>query len=436
VSNDGMTGDWGHRLQQRLLDRQARHREADRRRPWVRDLILPLALLVGTAAAALNGQEERGPFPHERSWPVWVVLLAMAALVTPLFWRRRAPLVAFSGVAAVLLAEWAFGIFIPTAISLLVAIFSVARRASMRALAWTVGATAGMLSLAAFVLFPGPNRTTMGFLLMGTATAAVALGMVIRTRGAYTKALEDRAARLETERDQRARLAASAERTRITREMHDIVGHHVSIIIGLADGGATLAATLGERSEEPLRLIAETGRQALGELRLVLGVLREESPAPPHTDDASHLNGSRPKETQPEQPQPGIGDLDRLLAGVRSAGLTVGYRTSGDLRNLAPGLQLTIYRIVQEALTNTLKHAGAGASAEVEVAADRGEVRVRVRDNGSGSGSAVPRAEPDGDNARQGVLGIRERAGLYGGTVTAGPEGTGWIVDVVMREPA
>lgn len=411
-----------HSLQQWLLDRRRRSVEADRRHPWRRDMIVIQFLLAFTLPGALNSGDH-GPAAslREEGWPTAVILLAALALVVPLWWRRRKPLVAFGGVSAVLLAEWLVGLQIPTATALLVALCGVAIHASWRALIWAVGITTAQMTVAVYVFFRGGSaevNATLLFLLLGTATAAVAIGLTVRTRAAYLQALEDRAARLETERDQRARLAAAGERARIAREMHDIVGHHVSIIVGLADGGAALAASRDERAEEPLRLIGDTGRQALGELRRVLGVLKEGS--------ESQLS-----------PQPDLAELDRLVAGVRAAGLAVTCRTEGDLHRLGPGMQLAVYRIVQEALTNTLKHAGSDAAAEVSVEADEaGEVRVRIRDHGPSRPGGHPPAHGDWEN-HQGVLGIRERAGLYGGTVTAGPAaGDGWLVDVVMREPA
>jgi signal transduction histidine kinase len=135
----------------------------------------------------------------------------------------------------------------------------------------------------------------------------------------------------------------------------------------------------------------------------------------------------REEDADPQlSPQPGIEDLDRLLPSVRAAGLPVTYSTSGDLHTLGRGVQLAVYRIVQEALTNTLKHAGRGAAADVTLAAADGEVRVRVRDNG--------RATPAAPN--HGLVGMRERATMYGGVLTAGPAEQGWLVDVVLKEPS
>ncbi|MFD8820662.1 sensor histidine kinase, partial [Streptomyces sp. NPDC059627] len=225
---------------------------------------------------------------------------------------------------------------------------------------------------------------------------------------------------LQIEQEQRVRLTAAAERSRVAREMHDIVGHNLSVMVSVADGAAVLAGNRGERSAEALRILGDTGRQAMSELRRVLGVLREGA------DDE-----------RPLAPQPGIGDLDPLLARVRAAGLPVTYRTVGDPDALGDGVQLTVYRIVQESLTNTLKHAGPGASAEVTVGVAPGRVHVGVADTG-----APP--EPSGGSTGttgstgHGLVGIRQRAAMYGGTVVAGPreDGPGWLVDVVLDVPS
>ncbi|MFB9850189.1 sensor histidine kinase [Micromonospora andamanensis] len=378
-----------------LVDRQARLRAFDRRRPWVMDTLVAVPIVLFS-------------IPNIIENPLSATI-ATLALLPPLYWRRRYPFPAFLVTAAIDLTEGLLGVGVGAGVILLVMLFGVASRGSWRALAWASGITLALLVAQIYLINPvTENRTITLFLVIGTSAAAVASGIAVRTRRAYLIALEDRAARLEVERDQRARLAVAEERARVAREMHDIVGHHVSVIVGLADGGAALATSRAEQSAEPLRLIGDTGRQALSELRRVLGVLREE-------------------DTDPQlSPQPGIDDLDRLLPSVRAAGLPVTYSTSGELHTLGRGVQLAVYRIVQEALTNTLKHAGSGATADVTLAASGGEVRVRVRDNGRG-GPAAP---------SHGLLGMRERAAMYSGVVTAGPTEHGWLVDVVLKEPA
>jgi signal transduction histidine kinase len=397
-----MTDD--HPLPRWLLDRRSRLKRFDRRRPWVADTAVVVAVWI-FSIPQISGHG--GP-PHrsdlQGNHPPLVVVGCVLALLVPLWWRRRAPLPAFLGVLAVLLVEWAAGVWLSTGVALLIALFSVAARSSIRSLAWAAGLTAGSISFSIFAWRPsGEHRAAVLLLMLGTCSAGIAGGLATRILRMHLRGLAEQA-------DQGALLAAAAERARVAREMHDLVGHHVSVIVGLADGGASLATARSEQAAEPLRLIGETGRQALDDLRRVLGVL--------HSDDDALL-----------EPQPGIADLDRLLPSVRAAGVTVTYHSAGDLQRLGPGRQLAVYRIVQEALTNVLKHAGAGASASVTVAAGAGSVSVRVTD--TGPGSVVPPARPGSGN---GLFGIRERVALYGGTVTAGPgpDGRGWVVDVEM----
>ncbi|MEU0546245.1 histidine kinase [Micromonospora sp. NPDC005979] len=378
-----------------LVDRQARLRAFDRHRPWVTDTLVAVPIVLFSIPNIIED-----PLP---------ATIATLVLLPPLYWRRRYPFPAFLVTAATELVQGLLDVRVGAGVILLVMLFAVASRASWWALTWATGITLALLIAEIYLIEPvTENRTTTLLLVIGTSGAAFAFGVAVRTRRAYLIALEDRAARLEVERDQRARLAVADERARVAREMHDIVGHHVSVIVGLADGGAALATARAEQTAEPLRLIGDTGRQALSELRRVLGVLREGDADPQLS------------------PQPGIDDLDRLLPSVRAAGLPVTYSTSGELHTLNRGVQLAVYRIVQEALTNTLKHAGPGASATVTLAASDQEIRVRVRDNGRGT-PALP---------SHGLLGLRERAAMYGGVVTAGPTENGWLVDVVLKEPS
>ncbi|MEV1142335.1 histidine kinase [Micromonospora sp. NPDC049799] len=381
--------------QGRLVDRQSRLLAFDRRHPWVMDTLVAVPIVLFS-------------IPNLIEEPLSATI-ATLVLLPPLYWRRRYPFPAFLVTVIIELILGLLDVGVGAGVILLVMLFAVASRGSWRALAWASGIALALLVAEIYLINPvTENRVTTLLLAIGTAGAAVASGVAVRTRRAYLIALEERAARLEVERDQRARLAVAQERARVAREMHDIVGHHVSVIVGLADGGAALATSRAEQTAEPLRLIGDTGRQALSELRRVLGVLREEDADPQLS------------------PQPGIDDLERLLPSVRAAGLPITYSTFGELHTLGRGVQLAVYRIVQEALTNTLKHAGRGASADVTVAASDGEVRVRVRDNGRGRPAAPS----------HGLLGMRERAAMYGGVVTAGPAGRGWLVDVVLKDPS
>lgn len=420
----GLDAAWTHPLLGRLLRGQSRQQRLDRRHPWLLDTAVVFVVALMSLPDLLSSSDH-GPFgetSYRGDLPSGVPFAFAAALIIPLWWRRKAPAVTFFVIALVNLAQWSLGLWQQAGMSTLVALYSLALHGSLRALGWAAALTVIELTLAVGVLVDVDHPLLGLFFLLGTATSAVAIGLTLRIRRMYLAALEDRAGRLEIERDQRVRLTAAAERSRVAREMHDIVGHNLSVMVSVADGAAVLAASRKEQSAEALRILGDTGRQAMGELRRVLGVLREEQ-----------------EDVRPLSPQPGIRDLDPLLARVRSAGPTVTYRTMGDLDTLGGGVQLTVYRIVQEALTNTLKHAGTGTTAEVTVTADPGMVRIRVTDTGTPSGAHVQtKPEQRTGGAGHGLVGIRQRAAMYGGDVTIGPRDTGhgWIVDIVLDVPA
>ncbi|MGW3283282.1 histidine kinase [Streptomyces sp. NPDC001002] len=426
----GSDGGWTHSLLDRLLGDRGHRPWPGARHPRLVDTALVLLIVVIALPVLLRGGgTQPSPFGDGEprvQLPVGVLWAFVAAHAVPLWWRRKAPAIVFLVIALASVLQWSMEVWLPTGLAGLVALYTLARQGPLRALGWAVALTAGELLLAAFVLVPGKGEHPLlgSFLLLGTVTASVAVGLALRIQQMYMAALEDRARRLEIEQEQRVRLTAAAERSRVAREMHDIVGHNLSVMVSVADGAATLAANRGERSAEALRVLGDTGRQAMNELRRVLGVLREGQ-----ADE--RLLG----------PQPGIDDLDPLIARVRAAGLSVVYRTVGDLDALGSGVQLTVYRVVQESLTNTLKHAGTGASAEVTVAVEAGQARIRVADTGVPPG-ALPRVkqtghEPDPANPGHGLVGIRQRAAMYGGTVVVGPSttGHGWTVDVVLDVP-
>ncbi|MBW4715543.1 sensor histidine kinase [Saccharothrix sp. SC076] len=238
-----------------------------------------------------------------------------------------------------------------------------------------------------------------------------ALGEFVGARRAYHSELEQRLKLLETERDQQARIAVGEERSRIARELHDVVAHAVSVMVVQADGAGYAIRSNPELAEAAVRTIADTGRQALTELRRLLGVLRSE--------DQSGTQWA---------PQPGAADLAELTENLRTAGLPVRLETSGSLDALPAGLGLGVYRIVQEALTNTLKHAGSGASATVRIARLDDRVELEIADDGFGTPHDL--VAVSGGN---GLIGMRERAGVLGGSLEAGPNpGGGWRVRAVL----
>ena len=253
--------------------------------------------------------------------------------------------------------------------------------------------------------------------LTGLGTAAGVLGVTIRQRRALLISLHERAARLEVERDQEGRLAAAAERARIAREMHDIVAHNLSVIISLADGAGYAMASSPQRASEAIDRVSATGRQALLEMRRLLGVLRE---------DVAE---------QPLAPQPGLDRLDELLAQVHAAGIPVTMDLDGDPHNLPEGIQLTVFRVAQEALTNTLKHAARPTSAHLALRCQARSVELEVTDTGQGAVRIGPGVSLGGSG--RGLNGMRERAAAYGGRLDAGPgPDGGWRVHLCLQPDA
>ncbi|MFH9867273.1 sensor histidine kinase [Streptomyces lydicus] len=398
----------------RLTRDGQRLRQADRARPWVLDTAVVVVIFLIFCLPDLR------PWDGERHVllmrftrpPVAEMLALQAGLVLPLLWRRRNPSAAFAVITAVFLFQWSLGVLLRADVALLVALYSLTLHGRLRHVAWACAFTTVGLVLVAVRVSAVVSLWDVLFFLFSTAIAAVAAGLAVRIRRAQLAGLRERAARLEIERDQRSKLAAATERTRVAREMHDILGHNLSVIITLADAGTYASRVAPERSREALELIGDAGRQALDELRRMLGILREAADAPALS------------------PQPGIIDIDALCTRIRAAGPEVAYRTSGDVDALNSGVQLTVYRIVQEALTNSLKHAGADTKVNVAVAVEGTELRIRVRDTGAPSSKGrpvLPREEGHG------LAGMRERAALYGGSVIAGPgHGGGWTVQATL----
>jgi signal transduction histidine kinase len=398
---------WTHPLVVRLSRVGQRLRQEDRGRPWVLDTaVVVAAFLLFCLPDLVHGGDRRelaAAFPQ----PSTAAMLALQlGLVLPLILRRRAPFAAFAIITAVFVLQWSQDTFLRADVAILIALYSLTLHGQLRQLIWAAALMAGALTLVAVQVSAVTSLPEALFFLVSAMTAAVALGLVVRIRRSQLAVLREHAARLEIERDQRSLLAAAAERTRVAREMHDIVGHNLSVMITLADGGAYAAGVNPERSAEALRLIGESGRQAMSELRRMLGALREHK-------DAPQLS-----------PQPGIADIDALCGRIRAAGPQVVYRTSGDVETLDQGVQLATYRIVQEALTNSLRHAGPATEAIVSLGVTDRRLRIRVQDSGPPTGHRAVPAE-DG----QGLIGMTERAALYGGDVSAGPSpGGGWTV--------
>jgi len=256
-----------------------------------------------------------------------------------------------------------------------------------------------------------PAGDTVGSLvfLSGLVVAAYFLGTSVRNRRAYLGALVDRAARAEHERDQQARLAATAERTRIARELHDIVAHSLTVVVTLAEAATATVESDPRAAEVTMGQVATTGRAALTEMRRLLGVLRTDS------DDPAVDFG----------PAPGLAGVDDLVAGARAAGLPVRLTVGGRPRALTGAMDATAHRIVQESLTNVLKHAVQPSGVEVLVRWSEEDLLLQITDDGrSGASSGAP---------GHGLTGMRERLALFGGELSAGPGATGgWRVRATL----
>ncbi|MFD3519154.1 sensor histidine kinase [Streptomyces sp. NPDC058653] len=417
----GAEEDTGRSLTQ-LINRAAQRIDAhDRSHPLVWNLLLVSCLLIGGVVDVAGGGWQRvAPNPDA---PLWLAAICVVAYPLPLLRRRTHPLEALLAMFPLALAQaWAGAGLQTTVFCELIAVFNIALRLPMRQLALSVALLNAPLVLGV-ARHPAegwviPLQSSL------TSIAAVALlGIAWRTRQEYTASLRERAKQLEIERDQQAQLAAAAERTRIAREMHDILGHNLSVITGLADGGSYAGKKNPQRATEALDAIAVTSRQALMELRRLLGILQNET------------GPTTPAELAP---QPGLGELDQLIDGVRAAGLPVDVTVTGDpgfgpgfgpglgLDTAPKGRQLTIYRVVQEALTNTLKHAGPDATARVTLSRTREAITVDITDTG--------RPGPTNTGGR-GITGMRERSALYAGTLEVGPlpaPDQGWRVHLYL----
>jgi signal transduction histidine kinase len=335
--------------------------------------------------------------------------LAYVGIVVPILFRRRYPVATF----IVIIAAGALEVMllphpINSDISVLIALYTLAayrpRRISVPGLIVCLIGCA--IAVATWVTGPHMKFSWFAFggvtaLFCGPALLAWLLGDSMRWRRGFYKALEERAVRLEAERDAQAQIAAAAERSRIARELHDVVAHNVSVMVVQADGAGFALDSSPERTREALSAISKTGRQALAEMRQLLGVLRTAS------DEGVTL-----------APQPGLEQIVDLLAHSRAAGLPVSFAVEGAATVLPPGVALAAYRVVQESLTNTRKHAGPEATASVALRFCDDGMRIVVSDDGAG-------AEASKDGAGHGMIGMRERVELYGGTVTAGPRAGG-----------
>ncbi|MFD3315029.1 sensor histidine kinase [Streptomyces sp. NPDC058694] len=423
-----------HRLSHRL-------RAFDRRHPLVWD-VLVTGFFMTAAFNDVLGDGWRYITQNPQA-PTWLLVTLSLGFTVPLLWRRSHPVAILLPMLPLAVVNAWTGTDLQASLTLLVVTFNIALHTGLRTLLASYALTLipiivdGLRNATEQGADPSPDQTIIP---QATRLAMVAIvGISYRTRQEYLASLVERAAQLEVERDQQARLATAAERTRIAREMHDIIGHNLSVITSLADGGSYAAAKNPERAAQALTAIGTTSRQALGELRRLLDVLRTdpsgtEQPGAEPQGPAPGLSLGLSVGLEPPgvemAPQPSLTDLDHLIDGVRSAGLPVRTTIHGYATALPPGRQLTVYRVIQEALTNTLKHGGPDATSTVSVSyGDGGAVTATVTDTGRGSTGQGPGTEG------RGLTGMRERTALYGGTLESGPlPDHGWRVHLHLPE--
>jgi len=338
--------------------------------------------------------------------------LVQTALVAVIAIRRVWPAAVFLAASAIGFAQWLLGFPLLGDIALLVALYTVAAHQSRARALLAAGVMEAGAVMAAARWEPAGTLPRSLLFLTATVVAALFAGLTAASGSRYLAWMDERARRLEVERDQQATIAAAAERTRIARELHDIVSHSLSVVITLADAAALVSRADPGQGAEAMAEVSEVGRHALSDMRAMLGVLR--------TDEAEDSKAVQ----APQPPQPGVSQLGALMERIRATGLNVSLFVDGTPFPLGAAAELTAYRIVQEALTNTLRHAAA-RHAWVTISYDEPEVRIRVADDGT----------PAGLNAQgHGIDGMRERAALHHGALHAGPaDGGGWLVEATLR---
>lgn len=342
---------------------------------------------------------------------LWWIVPSFLVMGIALYWRRRNPVPVFLIHAGVILAMTIVDVTEDVPISILCGVYSLA--------AWSTNREVGIRLFAGFILLGvGSTLVTGDAYLVDALTIALFLaiawlaGDLIRTRRAYHQSLLDRAERAEALQDSMAHQAVAEERTRIARELHDVVAHSMSLMVVQAGAARRLVDKNPERATEAIEAIENVGRNSLDEMRRILGVLRSDN------------------EQDQTAPQPDLQALDELCHEFSAAGLPVALAHQGDPRPLPASLELTAYRIVQESLTNSLKHAGA-CHARVMLDWHDESLAITVEDDGRGRAGSDTKDRPA--SSRKGLIGMRERIAAFGGDFDARPRlSGGWRVEATL----
>ncbi|MFJ8771901.1 sensor histidine kinase [Streptomyces microflavus] len=406
-----------------------------RARRWLRDHPLAfdatlafcvlIAMICGSFADPGKGH---GPTFGTRTPEVFSVLLMVLA-ASALVLRRRHPMAVLAVTGGLTATEYIFmDPPAPVVMSTVIALYTVASRTD-RPTTWRVGLlTMGVLTVAAMVFGSTPwySQENLGvFAWTGMASAA---GDAVRSRRAFVDAIRERAERAERTREEEARRRVAEERLRIARDLHDVVAHHIALVNVQAGVAAHVMDKRPDQAKEALAHVRDASRSALNELRVTVGLLRQSGDP-----------------EAPTEPAPGLAVLDELVTTFRNAGLPVEVAGADRGPKLPAAVDLAAYRVIQEALTNVRKHAGAGARAEVSVVRVGVTAEITVLDNGRGTAARRPGTESGGSNPADGsgigapdggghgLLGMRERVTALGGALTAGPRyGGGFRVHAIL----
>lgn len=387
-------------------------------RRWAPDPRVMVDLVVAAVVAVLSVVEVASTsaeaMPGERAADGLAYALVIAGSAS-LVWRRRTPIAVLAIVTAVLITFWLRDHGALLAVLGLPALYAVAAHAEHRRRAWwAVGIACVSLMLAASVSVldrPDGFASLRALSIVAFLIGAIAAGVVIRNRERIFVDTERRAAAAEADRLAEANRAVIRERSRIAREMHDVVAHGMSVVAVQAAAGQEIVHADPDKAAEVFARIESVGRESLTELRRMLGILRD-------TDDVDASLS----------PQPGIADIAAAVAESAATGVPTQLVIDGRQRAVAPGIELAAFRIVQEALTNVRKHAGGSASATVRISYETHVLVVEVTDDGRGAVTSL-----SGVGTGSGLIGMRERVEVYGGELTSGPRvGGGYGVRAIL----